>query len=132
MKELVECTKDYWEFIRNLRNDTRVTSGFIKSQFISKEMQERYMNLNSINYRILLYDKKPVGYVGVIDDDFRICVDPEYQGKGLAKFMLLEAIKIWPSAMAKIKIGNTASIRLFESCGFEKQFYLLSRKTQHQ
>ena len=28
--ELVECTTEYWEFVRVLRNDERVLSGFIK------------------------------------------------------------------------------------------------------
>lgn len=26
--ELKECTKEYWEFIRTLRNDERVLNGF--------------------------------------------------------------------------------------------------------
>ena len=38
--ELVDCTKKYWEFVRNLRNDERVKDGFIKSTYITEDMQE--------------------------------------------------------------------------------------------
>ena len=41
--ELIECTKEYWEFIRVLRNDKRVQVGFIKSDYITPEMQINYM-----------------------------------------------------------------------------------------
>ena len=41
--ELVKCTEQYWEFIRTLRNDKRVLDGFIKSTYITKEMQLNYM-----------------------------------------------------------------------------------------
>ena len=35
--ELVNCTPQYWEFVRTLRNDERVISGFIKSVHITEE-----------------------------------------------------------------------------------------------
>ena len=42
--------------------------------------------------------------------------------------MVEEIMKSHPSAIAKIKIGNAASIKLFESCGFKKKYYLLERE----
>ena len=42
--ELVECNKEFWEFVRLLRNDERVQSGFIKSIHITEEMQKEYMS----------------------------------------------------------------------------------------
>ena len=125
--ELVKCTKKYWEFVRILRNDDRVQSGFIKSSNITKDMQSAYMMMYSKFYRIALIDGKPAGYVGVIEDDIRVCTHPNYQGQGVGKFMINECMKIWPTAFAKVKMENEASIRLFESCGFTKKFFILTK-----
>ena len=125
--ELVNCTKEYWEFVRVLRNDERVLDGFIQSTNISKVMQIEYMNKYSDNYRIALVNDEPAGFVGVIDDDIRVCTHPDYQGKGVGKFMINECMKIWPSAFAKVKLNNEASIKLFESCGFTKKFLILTK-----
>ena len=125
--ELVKCTKKYWEFVRVLRNDDRVQSGFIKSSNITKDMQSAYMMMYSKFYRIALIDGKPAGYVGVIDDDIRVCTHPNYQGQGVGKFMINQCMKIWPTAFAKVKMENEASIRLFESCGFTKRFFILTK-----
>lgn len=124
---LVECDLKYWEFVRILRNDERVLDGFIQSTNISKVMQIEYMNKYSDNYRIALVDNEPAGFVGVIDDDIRVCTHPDYQGKGVGKFMINECMKIWPTAFAKVKLNNEASIKLFESCGFSKKFLILTK-----
>lgn len=125
--ELVECNKEYWEFIRVLRNDKRVLDGFIKSTYITKEMQQDYMSKNNSHFRIALIDNIPVGYVGVIEDDIRVCTHPDYQGKGIGKFMINKCMEIWPTAFAKVKINNKASLKLFEACGFTKKFYILTK-----
>ena len=125
--ELVKCTKKYWEFIRLLRNDDRVLNGFIESINITSDMQINYMNKYSDCYRVALINETPVGYVGVIDDDIRVCTHPDYQGKGIGKFMINKCMEIWPEAFAKVKLDNLASIKLFESCGFTKKFYILTK-----
>jgi ribosomal protein S18 acetylase RimI-like enzyme len=125
--ELVECTKGYWEFVRVLRNDERVLSGFIKSVHITEEMQNSYMETHSQFYRIALVDDKPAGYVGVIEDDIRVCTHPDFQGKGIGKFMINEIMNEEPSAFAKVKIDNEASMKLFEACGFTKKYYILTK-----
>jgi GNAT superfamily N-acetyltransferase len=125
--ELVDCTKKYWEFVRNLRNDERVKDGFIKSTYITEDMQEAYMTVHYKYYKIALIDNAPVGYIGVIDDDIRICVHPAFQKRGVGKFMIEESMKIWPSAEGKVKLGNEASMNLFKSCGF-KEAYVIFKK----
>lgn len=122
--ELVNCIKEYWEFVRILRNDKRVLDGFINSTHITKEMQENYMQDYSQFYRIALWKDQPCGYVGVIEDDIRICTHPNFQGHGIGKFMLKEIIKIYPSAYGKVKIDNTASLNLFSSVGFKEKFII--------
>jgi len=71
--------------------------------------------------------KTPVGFVGVISDDIRVCVSPHYKKKGIGKFMITEIMKLYPSAIAKIKVDNQASIGLFESCGFYPMFFIYQR-----
>jgi ribosomal protein S18 acetylase RimI-like enzyme len=122
--ELKKCTKKYWEFIRVLRNDKRVLDGFIKSTYITKEMQEKYMQDYSKFYRVALLNNQPCGYVGVIEDDIRICTHPDFQGRGVGKFMLKEIMNIFPTAYGKVKIDNEASKKLFSSVGFTKKFII--------
>lgn len=123
---LVECSEEYWEYVRILRINPKVVDGFIQTTHISSEQQISYMEKYSPNYRIALIDGKPCGYVGVIDNDIRVCTDPDFQGKGIGKFMIEEIKKIWPEAVAKIKVANEASLKLFESCGYKVEYYLMS------
>lgn len=126
--ELVDNNIKYWDFIRNLRNDKRVNGEFIEDTYVSEKQQIEYMKKYSSCYRIALLDGNPVGYVGVIDNDIRICTHPDYQGMGVGKFMLNNCMKIWPHAEAKVKISNIKSLKLFETLGFSKQFYLLKKE----
>ena len=41
--ELVMCTSDYWEFVRELRMDERVIDGFVETIPITAEQQTKYM-----------------------------------------------------------------------------------------
>jgi len=119
--ELVQCTQQYWEFVRLLRMDERVIDGFVETIPITADQQTAYMIKNAQYYRIALVDGKPAGYMGVIKEDIRVCTHPEFQGLGVGKFMINECVKIWPTAYAKVKHGNTASDKLFLACGFEMQ-----------
>ena len=126
--EVVKCSKKYWEFVRNLRNNIEVLDGFINKNHITKNQQAEYMKKNSKYFRIGLINGEPAGYFGVIDKDIRICTHPDFQKNGLGKFMLDELQKIWPDSFAKIKIENNASIKLFESAGYEPVFLIMKQK----
>ena len=130
--ELVECSEEYWEYVRLLRMNPKVVNSFIQTADISTEQQISYMKNYSCFYRIALLDRKPCGYVGVIDNDIRVCTDPEYQGLGIGKFMIEEIKNIWPNGIAKIKVANEASLKLFESCGYRVEYYLLSLKKEYE
>ena len=117
--ELVKCEEEYWEFVRKLRMDGRVIDGFLETTPITKEQQVGYMKNNYQHYRIALVNGQPAGYVGVLNDDIRVCTHPDFWGMGVGKFMIKSAMAIWPTAYAKVKIGNIASDKLFISCGFE-------------
>lgn len=126
--ELRNCDEKYWEFVRLLRSDSRVSGGFIERVFVTEEMQKKYMKVHAHEYRIAVIDEQPVGYIGVVDNDIRICTHPDHQNRGVGKFLLTEALKIWPNAAAKIKTDNEYSIKLFKSCGFKIKYYLLERE----
>jgi RimJ/RimL family protein N-acetyltransferase len=124
---LVACEEKYWNFVRKLRNDSRVSQFFIESVLITPEMQIQYMRENSDFYRICLFNGQPVGYVGVLNDDLRICTHPDFQGMGVGTFMLGEILKLFPQATAKVKAGNKPSLKLLQKAGFQVKYYLLER-----
>tara|TARA_R100001086_G_scaffold220870_1_gene137870 strand:- start:234 stop:617 length:384 start_codon:yes stop_codon:yes gene_type:complete len=124
---LVQNKKEYWGFIRNLRNHEDVKTGFIRQENISEVIHESHMSLFGECYYICLIKEKPAGYVGVIDRDIRVATHPDFQGKGVGKFMINELMKIYPDSFAKVKIKNKASIKLFEACGFKKKYYILEK-----
>jgi len=125
--KLIKNNPKYWEFIRELRNMEGVRQGFISQEEISSVQQAKYMLQYNGNFWICMSDDEVAGYVGVIDDDIRVATHPDFQGKGIASFMINEIMKIHPLAMAKVKLDNEGSLRLFEKCGFKKKYYLLER-----
>jgi len=118
----------YWEFIRILRTTDGIAQGFIKQNNISPIKQKEYMLKYNQCFRICLDGNIPVGYVGIIDDDIRVATHPDHQGKGIGSFMINEVMKDTPSAVAKVKIDNKASLKLFEKCGFKLKYYLLEKE----
>ena len=127
MYTLIKNTSDYWDFILELRNDPRVKRGFIQQEEISRQDHSMYMQAFGDNFYICLDKGHPIGYIGVINSDIRVATHPDYQGKGVAKFMVNGIVKTHPNAFAKVKIENQASLKLFESCGFEKKYFILEQ-----
>ena len=125
--ELIENEEKYWEFIRLLRTHEEVKQGFIQQGEISSNNHIAYMEKYGRMYYICVIDKQPAGFVGVIDNDIRVATHPNFQKRGAAKFMINELMKLYPESIAKVKIENEASVRLFESCGFTKKYYLLEK-----
>lgn len=125
---LVLNEKKYWEFIRDLRNSPAVKKGFISQEYIPADQHENYMRSYGKKYYICLFENFPIGYVGTINNDIRVAVLPEYQGRGVGEFMINNVMSLHPSSFAKVKIKNEASIRLFEKCGFKKQYYILEKE----
>ena len=125
---MVPNTEEYWEFVRNLRNDPILKKGFVDQEHINKEDHYKYMQIHHKDYFICLEGELPVGFVGCIEDDIRVAVLKSHLGQGLGNKMIKHIMTLYPSAQSKVKVDNKASIRLFESCGFEKKFYLMESK----
>jgi RimJ/RimL family protein N-acetyltransferase len=125
---LITNNPKYWEFIRRLRNDKRVKTGFIQQEYITKDEHNNFMEQYGKDYYICLIDDMPAGYVGQINGDIRVATHPDFQGKGIGKFMINQMMKDFPNSFAKVKVENEVSTRLFESCGFKKKYYILEKE----
>ena len=125
--ELIENAPMHFEFIRKLRNHPQLKIGFIQQDDISALDHANYMLKYSTQYFICLSSGIPVGFIGVVDDDIRLAVDPSFQNLGVARFMVEEAIKMYPTAQAKVKVSNSASMHLFQSLNFTKEFVIFTQ-----
>lgn len=123
--KLVECEQKFWNDILIIRNEDK--ESFDKQHEISLEEHEKFMTINDINYKIATIDGKFAGFIGIVNEDIRVGVKKEYRKIGVGKFMINEFRKIFEINHAKIKINNVASQKLFESCGFKKSFYILTK-----
>lgn len=126
---LVNNSEKYYDFIRILRTHEENISGFLNQNLITPEEQIKYMNKFGSCYYVCLIEENPVGFVGVVDNDIRVAVDPNFKQRGVGKFMINEIIKKYPEAIAKIKIENLASINLFKSCGFVPKFMVMTHES---
>lgn len=131
--ELVPNEPRFWEFIRDLRSDDRVRHGFVEQVKITEEQQKAYMEKYADCYYVLVSTANNgyhtgmtriqlLGFIGVVDNDIRLCVDPLAQGNGWGKEMLRELQKKMDlsSAVAKVKHNNIASQKCFLATGFEQ------------
>lgn len=125
MIEIVPNEPKFFEFIRTLRNDERVRDGFIEQIPVTPERQAVYMRDHAQEYVVALYDGVPAGYAGSVDGDIRVCTHPDFQARGLGSALIKALMERFPGSRAKVKVGNQASLRLFESCGFVATFVLL-------
>jgi ribosomal protein S18 acetylase RimI-like enzyme len=125
--KLVEALPKYFQFIRELRFHPDNVDGFVNQNVVSEKEQEEYMKIYSSFYKICLMNEEPVGFVGVVENDIRVAVKPEHKKKGIAKYMIENIMVDYPYAKAKIKVDNTSSIKLFESCGFKTEFIIMKK-----
>ena len=128
MFKFVKNEKKYWNFIRELRNDSRVQNGFVDElPQITEEQQSEYMKKYNDMFYICVEGDLPVGYIRHLEGDIGVCTHPDYWGMGIGSFMIDELMKLHPNCYAKIKLDNEASIRAFEKVGFKKKYYILER-----
>lgn len=125
---LVKCNENYWQFIRKVRFDEDNVNGFVTQKVVTQAEQVEYMKKYNDCYWVCLIENKPVGFVGIVDQDIRVAVSPYFKGEGIGTFMI-NAVKGIPNT-AKILKDNIASFRLFTKCGYktikeDETFYYL-------
>ena len=109
--QLVKNEEKYWEFIRVLRN---TNNGFVEQVNITKDEQRTYMYRYTNDYWVCLIDKKPVGFIGIVNNDLRLAVDKNHRRKGVATFMIKELPRMLNNVTIKILYDNDPSRKLFE------------------
>ncbi len=125
--ERVNNNQNYWEYIRNLRNNEDVSHGFIQKSNITEDQQKKYMSIHGHNYYIIKSDENIVGFIGDVENDIRICVHPDYQNNGYGTQAIIEFNKLYPNSYAKIKSDNDQSKKAFEKAGYKIKYYLLEK-----
>ena len=103
------------------------------SHEITVEEHRSYMKMHGDKYYICLEDSTPVGYVGFNASGYiSIAVVEASRKKGLAKQMLTYVSQELEKKDLKaiVHISNLASVRLFEACGFVKQYYIFEGEEQ--
>lgn len=127
--ELVECTPEYWQFVRIIRTHPSNQKFFFTQVKITPEQQIEFMQRESHRYKICLIDGSPVGYVGIIkENEITYCVHPDYQGKGIGTFMISELLKLYDNLTAFVIPENIGSSKVFEKLGFQKQLFYSKTK----
>lgn len=130
--ELVPNEPRFWNFIGELRADEKVQYGFVEQLTkFNEENQKAYMEKYANCYWILIesygssYHNEstritPLGFIGVVNNDIRLCVEPLAQCCGFGKCMVDELKKVsdLSNAIAKTKHDNIASQKVFLACGF--------------
>jgi len=93
--ELIDCTELAWDFILRLRNEN--SSNFIDQHEITKEEHYAFMEKYGKNYFIFYRTCNgckcgacycPSGFIGIVNNDIRLCTDSSYRREGVAVEML--------------------------------------------
>ena len=119
--QIIPCDVSYWQFVLELRNSVR--EWFASNDVIPTDEHVQFMRQYAPDYYIALVDGKPVGFVGVVNNDIRFAVLPEYQGKGIGTCMLKFIHEKYPAAIGRIKKENVASRKAFEKVGITYTSY---------
>lgn len=126
--KIVESISEYWQFIREVRFHPRNICGFVHNDPITIEQQNKYMRKYSSGYWICVSEKIPVGFIGVVLEDLRIGVHPDYQRKGVGTFMMNFLIQKGINFNIRVKVDNAGSLKFFSKLGFIPEFYTLKKK----
>lgn len=132
MLAIVKNSPQYWEFIRDLKNDELSRANSMSDHIIEPEEHRAYMSFHNDKYYICLDSETPVGYIGRNAQDYiSVAVISEARGKGIGKYMLqyFRELMRAQNLRAVVSLANPASIKLFESCGFTKKYYIFEGDT---
>jgi|TARA_R110000824_G_scaffold156593_5_gene329751 RimJ/RimL family protein N-acetyltransferase len=127
MRKMVKNNPEYWEFIRELRNDDLLRANSMNHHVITTEEHAAFMQSYQHQFYVCLEDDRPIGYVGTNAQDYiSIALVADARGKGVGKYMLQYLREEISSRKLRaiVNITNEASLKLFEACGFVKKYYI--------
>lgn len=127
--ELIDSPELAWDYILKLRNEN--SNSFIEQHEISKEEHYNFMEKYGKDYFIfhrMCNGCKcgsclcPVGFIGIVDGDIRLCTDSKYRREGVSVEMLEFVRNHFPVAFGKVKKDNIASQKAFEKVGYNESY----------
>ncbi len=125
--ELIDSKELAWDYILRLRNEN--ASNFIQQHEITKKEHYDFMKKYGKNYFIFyrLCDGCkcgscycPCGFIGVVDNDIRLCTDSKYRREGVAVEMLEFVRDHFPIGFGKVKKDNIVNQKAFEKAYYNK------------
>lgn len=135
---LIPVLQSNWDFILNLRNDfynyfDHQTEPLTKTKHY--EYLEHQKNNPKFSHWMITFNDQVVGYVRLLGFDVGIMLKKDFQNKGIASNALhlveIEAKKLGLiKLIAKIRIDNISSRKIFEKNNYDMKFYWLERKLE--
>lgn len=126
---IVPNEEKYWNFILEVRNHPETSSAWIQQNPIDLETHRTFMKKWGNKYFVALIDGVPAAFAGSVNGDIRIATHPNYLRCGAARALLVRLGQEFPNAVAKVKVENHDSAKLFESCGFQCKYLIYERGT---
>ena len=126
-----DIKKSDFSLLLNWRNDEQVLRNSFDSNLISEEDHRAWFEykLSDKNTKFFIFEtiqNIPIGQVRLENDNDQwlidFSVDSNFRGLGLGFVFLNKVIKIFQNEkfIAKVKPGNSASIKTFEKLGFQE------------
>lgn len=130
MLTLKVCGPQYWESIFNIRNQPSNVDKF-GTKIKDLQTHYRYMATKWDQYYVCLKSENVVGFIGIDNEDLRLCVDENHKRQGIGRFMIEELHNVCSDFLlqysVKVKVDNLESLKFFESLGFRKKYYILEK-----
>ena len=133
MVYLRPVSKSDIDFIYKIRNDPNIREYMFDTNEIDYKKHVEYwldrMKNSVPSFIIVDENGNDVGLLKLdpISDNkysIGIIISVEYQGRGYGKEAVKEILSMYKDAtfIARVKVNNNKSIKLFESCGFRKYY----------
>jgi RimJ/RimL family protein N-acetyltransferase len=131
MIQLIQVTKSDWLLIFELRNDFYENFNIQNKPMELNEHKnylEDQLKNPKFHHWVIEYDDEKIGYARILDDDVGIVIKKKFQNKGIAtralKLVEEKAKSLGITKLiAKVKVGNESSKRIFENNNFKLQMH---------
>lgn len=126
----VNSIKDFL-YILELRNNSK--DNFFNTNLISKEehlkFMDTYKDMYYIAYDINDDNKIKLGFIGHVNGDIRLVVEPTFRNKGFGSKIIQKFLEIdhEQNLKAQIKIENISSINAFKKAGFKPKYIVMEK-----
>lgn len=117
IRKAEQCDADFVYALRTRSEDRECYLTTVKS----KEVHRGYWELNHCAYSLVLKGAKRAGYFGLVENDFRIAVLPEFRGQGIGGYILEHVKCSLSDKTIRIVAENKPSLNLFLRSGFKVQ-----------